>query len=245
MAEMSNAAKVLRGKVVSLIREANCQMEAEVSMKLIDWIGSGKSKFFIRNGTISTLHAGGAALMRPDGASKSIAMGVVEPNDLDQHILSRLMHPSNVPLKIWIEHDETSSELARHTTDRVRAIAKDLGISKVVEAERILVESVPETAFLGRWQAMTKGEVQTIDIQPTGACVFVQSSGSKPIRGGMSVSGRWFLTPKEIYMDIKDKRVYRGYLDKEGKLVVAKIEIYPKGNFSLADSHPTVFKKVY
>ncbi|MFC1636479.1 hypothetical protein ACFL5Z_16740 [Planctomycetota bacterium] len=249
MAEMSNAAKNLRGKVVSLIREANCQMEAEVSMKLIDWIASGKSKFFIRNGTISTLHAGGGALMRPDGASRSIATGVFEPNDLDQHILSRLMHPSNVPLKIWIEHDETSSKLARHTTDRVRAIAKDLGISTVVEAERILVEAVPESAFLGRWQAMTKGEVQTIDIQPTGACVFVQSPGSKPIRGGMSVPGKWFLTPKEIYMDIKDNRkvynVYRGHLDKEGNLVVAKIEIYPKGNFSFAVTHPTVFKRVY
>jgi len=249
MAKMSNAAKSLRGKVVSLIREANCQMEAEVSMKLIDWITSGKSKFFIRNGTISTLHAGGGALMRPDGASRSIATGVVEPNDLDQHILCRLMHPSNVPLKIWIEHDETSSKLARHTADRVRAIAKDLGISEVVEVERILVEAVPETAFLGRWQAMTKGEVQTIDIQPTGACVFVLSSGSKPIRGGMSVLATWFLTPKEIYMDIKDKgnayNVYRGHLDKEGNLVVASIEIYPKGNFSFAVQHPTVFKKVF
>lgn len=245
VAKMSNAVKNLRGKVVSLIREANCQMEAEVSMKLIDWIAAGKSKFFIRNGTISTLHGGGDALMRPDGASRSIATGVVEPNDLDQHILWRLMHPSNVPLKIWIEHDQISTKLARHTTDRVRAIAKDLGISEVVEAERILVESVPETAFLGRWQAMTKGDVQTIDIQPTGACAFVLSSGSKPIRGGMSVPGRWFLTPKEIFMDIKDKRIYRGHLDKEGKLVVVKIEIIPRGTFSLAVRHPTVFKKVY
>lgn len=250
MAEMSNAAKELRGKVVSLIREANCQMEAEVSMKLIDWVGSGESKFFLRNGTISTLHAGGAALMRPDGASKSIATGVVEPNDLDQHILWRLMHPSNVPLKIRIEYDETSSKLARHTTDRVRAVAKDLGIGEVVEVEGILVEAVPETTFLGRWQAMTKGEVQTIDIQPKGVCVFVQSSGSKPIRGGMSVPGRWFLTPKEIFMDIKDQQakgyyVYRGYINTEGNLVVEKGVIYPRGTFHLGVPHPTVFKKVY
>jgi hypothetical protein len=250
MAKMSNTAKDLRGKVVSLIREANCQMEAEVSMKLIKWVGSGQSKFFLRNGTISTLHPTATALMRPDGVSKSIATGVVEPNDLDQHILWRLMHPSNVPLKIWIEHDQTSSELARHTTDRVRAIAKDLGISEVVDVERILVEAVPETAFLGRWQATTKSEVQTIDIQPTGVCVFVLSSGSKPIRGGMSVPGRWFLTPKEIFMDIKDSQtqgyyVYRGYLDKEGNLVVEKGIIYARGNFALGAPQPTVFKKVY
>jgi hypothetical protein len=249
MAAMSNAAKNLRSRVVSLITEANCQMQAEVNVKLIDWLTSGKSKFFIRNGKTSTLHAGGAALMRPDGASRSIGTGVFEPNDLDQHILWRFMHPSNVPLKIWIEHDQISSKLAKHTEERVRAIAKDLGISEIVETERILVESVPESAFLGRWQAMTKGDVQTIDIQPTGACVFVLNSGTKLIGGGMSVPGRWFLTPKEIYMDIKAKHkrynVHRGYLDKEGNLVVGNIEIYPRGNFSLAVEHPTVFKKVY
>jgi hypothetical protein len=118
-----------------------------------------------------------------------------------------------------------------------------------VDVERILIEAVPETDFLGKWQAITGGEVQVIDIQPTGVCVFTMSSGSKPIRGGMSVPGRWFLTPKEIYIEIKDKGkyycIYRGYLDKEGKLVVDKGEIHPQGHFVLAELRPTVFKKVY
>jgi len=247
-AEMSNAAKDLHGKVVSLIREANCQMEAEVNLKQIENIGSGESTFFIREGTISTLHAGGAPLKRPDGGPKSLVTGVVEPNDLEQHILWRLLRPKNVPLKFRIEHDETSSRLARQTADKVRAVAKDLGISELVDVERILVEAVPESAFLGKWQAIKKGDVQTIDIQPTGFCVFVQSSGSKPIRGGMSVPGRWFLTPKEIHMDIKDERkyynVYRGHLDKESHLVVDKGEIHVEGSFQPLP-HPMVFKKVY
>ncbi len=250
MAEMSNAAKDLRGKVVSLIREANCQMEAEVSMKLIDWVGSGECTFFLRNGTISTLHAGGAGLQRPDGGSGSIATGLFEPNDLDQHILWRLMHPSNVPLKFRIEHDETSTKLARHTTDRVRAVAKDLGIGEVVEVERILVESVPETTFLGRWQAMTKGEVSTIDIQPKGECMLVKSRGSASTKGGTSVPGRWFLTPKEIFVDINVYQaegycLYRGQLDKDGNLVVQKGVIYPRGTFHGTVPRPTVLKKVY
>jgi hypothetical protein len=250
MAEMSNAAKNLRGKVISLIREADCQMEAELSLKLITDDATSESRFFIRNGTISTLHPGGDALARPDGGPKRLATGVVEPNDLDQHILWRLMHPSNVPLKILIEHDEASSKLARHVTDRVRTIAKGLGISELVEAERILVESVPETAFLGHWQAITRGDIMTIDIQPTGVCVLVQNPGAKLIQSGISVPGKWFLTPKEVFMDIKDQQgranyIYRGYHDREGNLVVEKGQAYLKGNFVIGVPHPTIFKKEY
>jgi hypothetical protein len=251
-AEMSNAAKVLHGKVVSLITEANCQMEAEVNLTQLENLSHGVSMFFIRGGTISTLHAGGIQIKRPDGGPKPLVTGAVEPNDLEQHILWRLLHPKNVPLKFRIEHDQTSSKLSKQTADKVRAVAKDLGISELVDVERILVEAVPGTAFLGRWQAMTKGEIQTIDIQPTGACVFVKSPGSiPPIRAGMSVPGMWFLTPKEIFMDIKDKRsdgywVYRGHLDKEGHLVVDRVEIHVDGSLRVErDKLPTVFKKVH
>ncbi|HCO94727.1 MAG TPA: hypothetical protein DIU00_12380 [Phycisphaerales bacterium] len=248
MAKMSNAAKILHSKVVSLVIEANCQMEAEVSMKLIDSNRSGESMFFIRGGTISTFHHSGAPLQRPDGGPKHLVTGIFEPNDLDQHILWRLYHPSNVPIKFRIEHDETSSKLARHTTDRVRSIAKDLGIGELVEVERILVESVPESAFLSRWTAITKGEVDIINIQPSGVCVFTMSPGSRSSSAGASVPGRWFLTPKEIIMDIKDKRdkcLYRGYLDKEGNLVVEKGETNARGSLMTGAERQTVFKKVY
>jgi hypothetical protein len=51
-------------------------------------------------------------------------------------------------------------------------------------------------------------------------------------------------------MDIKDSQtqgyyVYRGYLDKEGNLLVEKGIIYARGNFALGAPQPTVFKKVY
>ncbi len=251
-AEMSFAAKDLYGKVVSLAIEANCQMEAEVSMTQNENVGSGVSSIFIREGTISTLHKAGP-LKRPDGGPKDLGTGVVEPNDLEQHILWRLLRPKNVPLKFRIEHDQTSSKLARQTADKVMVIAKDLGIGKLVDVERILVEAVPESEFLGRWEAITKGEFQTIDIQPTGVCVFEQSPGSKLIWGGMSVPGRWFLTPKEIFMDIKDQTshkwysVYRGQIDKKGHLVVDKGEIHAEGRFgtSWEKNSTVVFKKVY
>jgi hypothetical protein len=251
-AEMSFAAKDLCGKVVSLAIEANCQMEADVSQTQIERVGSGVSLFFIREGIISTLHKAGP-IQRPDGGPEHLGTGVVEPNDLDQHIMWRLLLPRNVPLKFRIEYDQTSSKLARQTADKIRIIAKDLGISELVDVERILVEAIPESDFLGRWQAITKGDIQTIDIQPTGVFVFGKSPGSK-IRGGMSVSSRWFMTPKEIFMDIKDQRsdgyyVYRGHLDKESHLVVDRGEIRIEGRFGKAwdrDSTVTmVFKKVY
>ena len=252
-AEMSNSAKDLHDEVVSMIMEANCQMEAEVNLTQIENVGRGESMIFLRNGKISILHSGGGApIKRPDGGPKSLATGVVEPNDLDQHILWRLLRPKNVPLTFRIEHDQTSSKPARQTADKVRAVAKDLGIGELVDVERILVEAVPESDFLGRWQAITKGEVQTIDIQPTGVCVFAMSPGSKPIRGGMSVPGRWFLTPKEIFMDIKDQRsdgyyVYCGHLDKEGHLVANRGEIHIEGSFGVAwdKQQLMVFKKMF
>ncbi|MEJ2701337.1 MAG: hypothetical protein P8Z79_02740 [Sedimentisphaerales bacterium] len=247
--DMRSAAEELRSKIVSLAEEANAQMEAEVHTELSTWVGSGVSTFFIRQGTISTLYPGGKQITRPDGGSKPIVTGVVEPNDLDQHIKWRLTMPKNVPLKFRIEYDETSTALAMQTADKVRAVAKDLGISELVDVERALVDSVPESAFLGRWQAITKGDIQTIDIQPAGVCVFGKSPGSK-IRGGTNVPGKWFLTPKEIFMDIKDRRsvgyyVYRGHLDTEGNLAVDRGEVLPQGNFGSDRLYLMVFKKVY
>jgi len=248
-AEMSFAAKDLHGKVISLAIETNCQMEAEVSLTQIENIGRGVSMLFIREGVISTLHRAGP-IQRPDGGPDALGTGVVEPNDLDQHIMWRLMIPGHFPRKFRIEHDKTSDKLARQTADKIKAIAKDLGIGELVEVERILVEAAPESDFVGRWQAITKGDIQTIDIQPTGVCVFGNSPGSK-IKGGPSVPGRWFMTPKEIFMDIKDKRewycVYRGHLDKEGHLVVDRGEIHIEGSFGEVweEDSTVVFNKVY
>lgn len=250
-AAMRISAEDLRRKIISLIREANCQMEAEVSLKPMTWsVGSGESTFFIREGTISTLYASGQSKQRPDGGSKPIVTGVVEPNDLDQHILWRLTHPGLIPLKYRVEYDQISARLARQTADRIRAIAKDLGIGELVEVERILVEAIPESAFLGHWQATTQGEFQTIDIKPTGECIFLKSRESASTKGGTSMPGRWFLTLKEVFMDIKNVGdtlyIYRGHFDRQGNLVVQQGAIYRQGSFHSSGAETRlVFKKVY
>jgi hypothetical protein len=248
-AAMRRSAEDLRRKIVSLISEADCQMEAEVNLKPITWdVGSGESTFFVREGTITTFYKGAWPKVRPDGGE--IVTGVVEPNDLDQHILWRLTHPGLIPLKYRVEHDEASVEPARQTADRIRAIAQDLGIGELVEVEKILVESVPKAVFLGRWQTTTRGEVQTIDVQSTGECIFVVNRASASTKGGTSIPGRWFLTPKEIFMDIKDQQVkgyyYLGHFDKQGNLIVRQGCIYRQGSFHGGGYRRTmVFKKVY
>jgi hypothetical protein len=236
-------AKDLHSKIVSLAKETNAQMETEVRTELIVFAGTGVSPFFIREGTISTLYAGGVGVKRPDGGPKPLVTGVVEPNDVEQHIKWRLTVPKNLPLTFRIEYDETSTALARQTADKISAIAKDLGVSEVVDIERTLVDSVPETAILGSWQAITKGDIRRIFIKPTGVCEFITM-------GGANVPGKWFLTPKEIFMDIKniDKGAYfvhHGHLDKEGNLVVYRGEIVLQGSIGSEPKSRIVFKKVY
>jgi len=251
------SAEDLHRKIISLIREADAQMEAEVSLKPITWdVGSGESTFFIREGMTSTFYAGVGPKQRPDGGSKPIVTGIVEPNDLDQHILWRLTQPGLIPLKYRVEYDQTSTRMARQTADRIMAIAKDLGIGELVNVERILVESGPETGFLGRWQAITRSDIQTINVQPTGVCVFEMSDSFRfrpptgTIKPEASVPGRWFLTPKTIFMDIKDyqykKNVYLGHLNKQGNLVVEQGCVYRQGSFhGGGPNRTTVFKKAY
>jgi hypothetical protein len=232
-------------------------MEAEISLKPITWdVGSGESTFFIRESTISTFYKGPAQIKRPDGSKPGFVTGVVEPNDLEQHILWHLTHPGNIPLKYRIEYDQASGKLARQTADKVRAVVKDLGIGELVEVERILAESVPETAFLGRWQAITRSDIQRIDIQPAGVCMFKMSdrftlcTRTGAIKPGTSVPGSWFLTPKQIFMDIKDDNsdgywIYRGHFDKQGNLVIEQGAIYHQGSFHSRGLWRMVFKKVY
>lgn len=251
--ETKSASESLRSKIISMARETNSQMHTEVRLEQMESVGSGTSTFFIREGTIRTLYP--HPVRRPDRGPEPLTTGLVEPNDLEQHILWRLLMPGNVPLTFRIEYDEASASMARQVAETAKAIAKRLDISDVVEVVEALVEPVPETVFLGRWQAITRGEVKTINVQPTGVCVFemgdrfVRLTTPKAIKSGASVPGRWFLATKEIVMDIKDKRdknyVYRGYLNKEGNFVVDRGVIYHQGSFHASDPRSTVFKKVY
>jgi hypothetical protein len=247
-AAMGSGAKDLRGKLVSLIREANAQMEVEVRLALITWMGSGESTFFLRGGTITTLYP--AQVHRPDGAPTRLASGPIKADDLDQHILWRLTYPGSLPLRFRIVYDETSAALARKTADAISAVAGKLGVSEVVEVVSELVESVPEASFLGRWQAVTEGEIQTVNIQPEGVCILAMSEGTASPRAGTRAQGRWFLTTRGIIMDIKDKRdlthyVYRGQFDEEGHLVIDRGTIRPHGNLDIDSLQPTIFEKSY
>jgi hypothetical protein len=247
--ETSDAAQRLHDKIAALARETNTDMHIELRLLPVDnWAGSGQSTFYLREGKIRTFHAD--PVRRPDGGPDLLLAGVVEVNDLEQHILWRLLHPGNLPFTFRIEYDDASSELARQVADTAKAVVKRLGLTELVGVTGALVEPVPETVFLGRWQAVTSGAMQTIDIQPRGACLVTMDKGTSAIKAAAIVPGIWLPTTKEIIVDIKDKvwgkthYVYRASVSAEGNLVVERGGIYHQGSFENSDLERVIFQKV-
>jgi beta-lactamase regulating signal transducer with metallopeptidase domain len=246
--EISAAAQRLHEKIAALARETNTDMQTDLRLQVAAYAGSGLSTFFLREGKIRTFHPD--PVRRPDGGPHLLLSGVVEVDDLEQHILWRLLHPGNVPLTFRIEYDEASSQVARQVADTAKAVVKRLGLTELVGVTGVLAEPVPETVFLGRWQAVTPGAMQTIDIQPGGVCLVTMDKGTQVIKAGANVPGMWLPTTKEIIVDIRDivpnnaHYVYRAYVDTEGDLVVDRGVIYRQGSFHNSDLQPAVFRKV-
>ncbi|MDH4239834.1 MAG: hypothetical protein OEW48_09745 [Phycisphaerae bacterium] len=253
--ETKEAATELRNKIISVAKETNSQMDTEVRPQLITYTGSGNSTFFLRQGKITTFYT--HAMQRPDGGPEPLVTGLVNPNDLEQHILWRLTMPKNVPLTFRIEHDQASASLTKQIADMAGAVVKRLGIGELVNVKTVLVEPVAEGAFLGRWRGESRGDVQEIDVRPNGICQvtmgdrFGKDKTPGAIKAGTTVSGRWFLTTNEMVIDIKDMSphgadyVYRGYLEEDGNLIVDKGIIYPQGTFYVSgEPRQMILKKV-
>lgn len=234
----SSAAEDLRAKIISLARETNSQMESEVHLELATLVGSGESPFFLRDGNIRTLYP--TAMQRPDGGPKPLVTGLVNPNDLEQHILWRLTMPQNVPLRFRIEYDEASALSAKQVAEMAKAVAKRLGIADVVEVVEALVEPVDEAVFQGRWRAVTDGEIREIELQAEGQSRLI-------IRNGMTLQTKpapWTLTTKEIFIDSSRWVTYKGYINAEGNLFLDKGQIYPQGSWNDEGQPEMVFKRV-
>jgi hypothetical protein len=253
--DTNDAAKGLRNKIISVAKETNSQMDTEVRLEEITFVGSGNSAFYLRQGKITTFYPD--AMRRPDGGSEPLATGLVDQKDLEQHILWRLTKTKNVPLTFRIEHDQASASLARQVADTARAVVKRLSIGELVNVETVRVEPVAETAFLGRWRGVTRGDVQEIDVRPNGVCQvtmgdrFGKDKTPEAIKAGTTVAGTWLLTTDEIVVDIKDKTphggyyVYRGSFEEDGSLIVDKGMIYPQGSFHVSGApRQMILKKV-
>jgi hypothetical protein len=246
--------RALRNKMIAVAKETRSQMETEMRLERINNTGSGKSTFYLRGGKITTFYT--HEMARPDGGPEPLATGLVNPKDLEQHILWRLTKPKNVPLTFRVEYDQASAALAKQVADTARAVVKRLGIGELAPVEEVLVEPVPEKAFLGRWVGETRADIQAIEVRPAGVCQvtmgdrFGRDTTPGATKAYSSVSGTWLLTTNEIMIDIKDKsewgpnHIYRGYLDEEGNLIVDRGVIYPQGSWHDAGGPLMVLKKV-
>jgi hypothetical protein len=179
-----------------------------------------------------------------------ISTGPVELKDLDQHILWRITFTWNVPFTFRIEHDQAGSSLAQQIAGKIKTIADRLGVSDLVGAQSILVEPVPEHAFLGRWKLEGKGEIQALDIQPGGKCALTWSRDARSKRAGAAGAYPWTITTKEIILDPgEDSKAdwiwytYRGYINADGRLALEKGVIYPQGTFFRSGESTMTFKK--
>jgi hypothetical protein len=238
----------LRDAIRLLAQGAGAEMRTEVRLEPTSWVGTGTSTFFLREGKIRALFP--AAVQRPDGGSKLLGSGLVDPNDVEQCVLWYLTTPKNVPLKFRIEYDEASTALARQVAETARAVVQRLGIADLVGVAAVLVEPVPEVAFLGRWEALGKGYVRALDIRTQEVCQVTMGEGSDVIKAGTSVSGTWLPTSKEILMDINDwvwgkpRYYYLASLNENRNLVLDRVEIFLQGSVHVIGVGRTVFKKV-
>ncbi len=246
-AEAGRGGQELRGKIMALAREMKAEMDTDVRSRLATWVGAGESPFFLQEGKITTVYP--ASVQAPEGGSKLLATGFVDPNDLEQSIIWRLTMPDNVPVRFRIEYDEASARLAKQVADTVRAVAKRLGLSELVEVTPVLTEMAPERAFLGRWQAIRQAEMQTIDIQ-RGICQVTMGKGTETLKAGTNSSGTWIPAGKEIYLDINDKvqdnyYLYIASINQQGYLVVNRGVIWPQGTFVPHGPSESIFQKVH
>jgi len=253
--DTKSSARDLRNRIISVAQENNSQMDTEIRLEQITHTGSGNSTFYLRQGKITTFYT--HAMQRPDGGSESLSTGLVNPKDLEQHILWRITKPKNVPFTFRIEHDQASASLAKQVADKARAVVKGLSVGELVDVKTVHIEPVDETVFLGRWRGETRGDVHEIDVRPKGICQvtmgdrFGKDKTPGAIKAGMTVTGTWLLATDKIVIDIKDRSphgcdyVYRGYLDEDGNLILDKGVIYPQGSFHVSgEPRQMILKKV-
>ncbi len=250
-----SAARDLRNRIISVAQENNFQMDTEIRLEQITHTGSGNATFYLRQGKITTFYT--HAMQRPDGGSEALSTGLVNPKDLEQHILWRITKPKNVPFTFRIEHDQASASLAKQVANKARAVVKRLNVGELVDVKTVLVEPVDETVFLDRWRGETRGDIHEIDVRPEGVCHvtmgdrYGKDKTPGAIKAGITVTGTWLLATDKIVIDIKDRSrhgadyVYRGYLDEDGNLIVDKGIIYPQGSFHVSgEPRQMVLKKV-
>ena len=77
--ETDAGARNLRNKIISVSRETKSQMDTEVRLNPISFVGSGNSTFYLRQGKITTFYP--HAMKRPDGGSEPLATGLVNLSD--------------------------------------------------------------------------------------------------------------------------------------------------------------------
>lgn len=241
--DTGTAAESLRKRVIEVIKECGAQMRAEVRMEGAHWRGRGQAPFFVRDGQIRTFYP--VPVRKPDGGTTDLMYsGLVDSSELDQHILWRILFQWNVPFKFRIEYDRGGFDTAQHITERIRRIVERLNVEELVDVNSVLVDPIPEAIFLGRWRAITPGEIREIEIRPRGQATLMMSPEPKRSKETSTATAPWTLTTQCLLMETGHLVMYRGEVDGEGRLILERGTIYPQGTWHDQGGDPLLFEKV-
>lgn len=122
----------LHKEIITIVKSANLEMEAEVHLDEGIRTGSGTSEVFVEQGKIG----GGHRTRRIGRETVHELSSLIDPNDLENYFRGWLVErPGQLPQRIRIvyDEDEESRNLALRTVKAIEDTAKELGVEKYVE----------------------------------------------------------------------------------------------------------------
>jgi len=241
--ERKEAAKDLASQVRALARELHVEYQTYIEMDPRTWVGTGAAPFILRDGEVYTFYP--MPVQRPNAPNgRMLATGAVEPHELEAHISWRLTMPKNVPVTFAIEYDRGGFEQAQRIAEKVRRLAKQLKLAKLIDVKTTLVEPLPVSAFLGGWRAITPGEIRTIEIKPEGYADLDMNVPQRRDSEPTTVRAKWTPAMDRLYIDTKKLTTYKADFNEQGHLVLDRGQIYPQGSWNDEGGLPITFEKV-
>jgi hypothetical protein len=236
----------LHNALIEMARQSKVQMEAEVHLGPVR---QGLGEFVLTLTSSIPPRVDGVHMVdgRPtvslvDGRRTSPQQ--VDPNQVDGFVTQWLTKPDYLPTRFRIVYPASMQELAERMARSVKDAAKRLGVGDFVDVTQSVVEADTEALYLGRWQAIAKGEVQYIDVQRGNRGQFTMSEGSESTGPAPKAPGRWSLAGRQIRID-KDPYTYQGFVNAEGNLLLTRRRANSQGDLvaNLAEE-PIIFKRV-
>ena len=96
--------------------------------------------------------------------------GIIEPNEVVRQVRGHLSRPRTLPATYDIVYDPSSRALSIQIAQQIEKTVKTLGLAEYVKVTRTLEEIDSQRQYLGRWEAVHRGEAFRLTITQDGKC---------------------------------------------------------------------------